>query len=872
MGGGVALQLTSNALTVLRKRYLIKDLEGNTVETPEDMFRRVARNVMMIDTLYHPAVFDGDGGLPRQKTNYVRAAPAGRYTNFDVDTLLRAYRVLNRNGRMKVPPEALLGALAGKGKVDRRLREAAEAALAAEEEVFQALIDLEFMFNSPTLMNAGRELQQLAACFVLPVDDSMDSIFESVKNAALIHKSGGGTGFTFSHLRPRHDVVRTTGGVASGPVSFMKVFNSATEAVKQGGTRRGANMGILRVDHPDILEFIACKEKDREIANFNISVGLTRVFMEALERGDEYDLVNPRTRRVVRRLAAVETFNRIVEMAYKNGEPGVVFLDRINEGNPTPHIGEIESTNPCGEQPLLPYEACNLGSINFGLMVNEKRREVDWARLRRVVHLGVHCLDNVIDANRYPIDRIDKMARGNRKIGLGAMGFAEMLIRLGLSYDSEAALRIADEVTGFVDRESKAASVALAESRGEFPNFPGSIYDCPGKGPIRNATTTTVAPTGTISIICGTTSGIEPLYAIAFIRHVLENERLVEVIPMFEAAARQAGIWSDDLMRRVAARGSVRGMPGVPSGLQLVFATAHDVSPEWHIRMQAAFQRHTDNAVSKTVNFPHDATPGDVARVYHLAYELGCKGVTVYRDKSRSQQVLTFRGGTEMTQSDERPRPRAADEVAPPPAVPDAAGDASAAATVPPLPATGADAAATGEAAREKAGQPGPSRGDLAPRVRPPITVGRTERISTGCGKLYVTINEDEYGPCEAFTQMGKSGGCAASQSEAVSRLVSLALRAGIQPRAITKHLRGIRCPAPSWENGGQVLSCPDAIGIALERYLRWKETGQDDFQPLNAGREVLDQQVGACPECGGHVKHQDGCITCLYCGFSRCS
>ena len=863
---GVALQLTANAITVLRRRYLAKDLEGNLVESPEDMFRRVARNVMLIDVLYHPAVFQRDGGQQHPCADGPRPVAAGHYTAHDVETLLRAHRVLNRAGCMKHPPESLIGALSGQAGGDPALLEAVSAAQASEEEVLQALTALEFMLNSPTLMNAGRELQQLAACFVLPVDDSLDGIFESVKHAALIQKSGGGTGFTFSHLRPKNDIVRTTGGVASGPVSFMKVFNSATEAVIQGGTRRGANMGVLRVDHPDILEFITCKQNEKDITNFNISVGLTRPFMEALAKGDEYDLVNPRTGEVVRRLSAAETFNLIVEMAWKNGEPGVLFLERLEEDNPTPALGVIESTNPCGEQPLLPYEACNLGSVNCALMVDADRREVDWARLRRVVHLGVHCLDNAIDANCYPIDRIAEMSLGNRKIGLGVMGFAEMLIRLGIPYDSEAALRIADELMGFIDRESKAASAALAEKRGPFLNFRGSAYDRPGGKLMRNATTTTVAPTGTISMICGTTSGIEPLYAIAFVRRVLDNQRLVESNLLFEAAAHKAGIWSEELMRRVAARGSVRGMPGVPADLQQVFVTAHDVTPEWHVRMQAAFQRHTDNAVSKTVNFPNEATVAEVAHVYRLACELGCKGVTVYRDKSRAAQVLSFQEVAPVADHDAEPVKETED----------GRGDGGAQAGMEDALAGGGAAAREGAPDRRSDGDD-PAAGappwhKLAPRVRPPITVGRTERISTGCGKLYVTINEDEFGPCEVFTQMGKSGGCPASQSEAVSRLVSLALRAGIQPRAITKHLRGIRCLAPSWENGGQVLSCPDAIGIVMERYLRWKETGQEDSQPLSAGREVLDQQVGACPECGSHVKHQDGCITCLYCGFSRCS
>ncbi|MCL6451357.1 MAG: vitamin B12-dependent ribonucleotide reductase [Acetobacteraceae bacterium] len=881
MGG---LELTENAIKVLRKRYLAKDEGGRPVETPDEMFRRVARNIALVDLLYCPEVFDLSGRSPRHPFRTPAPEPVGRYTWFDVETLLRAYRQLDRRGQMRVPPSDLL----------QMLRRPPAWLKESEDELYRLLTSMEFLFNSPTLMNAGRELQQLAACFVLPVEDSMDSIFESIKGAALIHKSGGGTGFSFSHLRPKNDVVRTTGGVASGPVSFMKVFNSATEAVKQGGTRRGANMGILRVDHPDILDFITCKQDDAEITNFNISVGLTDRFMEALERGEDYDLVNPRTGKVTRRLSAREVFDLIVNMAWKNGEPGIIFLDRLEAANPTPRVGRIESTNPCGEQPLLPYEACNLGSINLSRMVDGSGRSLDEPRLARTVHLAVHYLDNVIDANKYPLPQIRAMALANRKIGLGVMGFADLLVQLGVPYDSPQALEVAEQVMSLIDRESKAASAELARVRGPFPNFKGSVYDRPGARPLRNATTTTVAPTGTISIIAGTSSGIEPLYAVAFVRHVLEDERLVDVNPRFEAAAKAAGIYSPELMRLAAQRGSVRGLPGVPEELGRMFATAHDVSPEWHIRMQAAFQRHTDNAVSKTVNFPHDAAPADVAKVFRLAYQLGCKGVTVYRDRSRAEQVLVVEGAGAMEAGgkgvqagrSEGPAERAGGWLP--------AGDGGAPG---PAPVQVERVAASGEGGPAAAGPgaAGVERGrELEPRPRPPITVGRTERISTGCGKLYVTINEDEHGLCEVFTQMGKSGGCAASQSEAVSRLISLALRAGVKPRAITKHLRGIRCPAPSWDNGGVVLSCADAIGMVIERYLRWRERGRGpsldpagaeaggDGTEEAAGRDAsppddgdpgdaLTHQMGACPECGGHVKHQDGCLTCLYCGYSKC-
>jgi len=875
-------ELSKNALKVLERRYLIKDESGRPVETPEDMFRRVARNVSLMNVLYHREAFDASGGAKR------RGAPKsppregrGRYTQRDVESLWRAYRDLASSRHMKIAFGALLDLAE---KESKRL-------LQAEDELFRAVRNLDFMFNSPTLMNAGRELQQLAACFVLPIEDSMESIFDTLKHTALIHQSGGGTGFSFARLRPRRDIVRSTGGIASGPVSFMAVYDAATNSVKQGGTRRGANMGILRVDHPDILEFVRCKEDDSAITNFNISVAVTNRFMKAVEEGSEYELVNPRTGEVASVLPAREVFDLIVEMAWKNGEPGVVFIDRMNEDNPTPALGRIESTNPCGEQPLLPYESCNLGSINLAHMVTDGA--VDYGRLGRTVRLATRALDNVIDANRYPMEKIREMSKGNRKIGLGVMGFADMLIELGIPYDSDEAESLGEEVMRFISQESRRASADLAEERGVFPNFERSVY-ADGGPRLRNATTTTIAPTGTISIICGASSGIEPFYAIAFVRHVLDEERLVEVNPLFEETARREGFHSPELMHLIAQRNSIADVDQIPAHVRRLFVTAHDVSPERHVRMQAAFQRHTDNAVSKTVNFPHDATPEDVARVYRLAYELGCKGVTVYRDRSRRRQVLSTDRGEDDGQ-DDAGRGRAIRPLSVNGELGVADGEEDGADRDDLHGGTaraGADRRKRGDSdgrrpdGRQVSSRPDSStdlptglretgsgegvRGSIEPRSRPRITTGRTERINTGCGKLYVTINEDREGLCEVFTQVGKSGGCASSQSEAVGRLISLALRAGVNPRAIIKHLRGIRCPAPSWENGGMVLSCPDAVGIVLERYLRWKETGSSD-ERVGKTDDNLVHQVGACPECGGHVKHQDGCITCLYCGYSKC-
>lgn len=675
---------------------------------------------------------------------------------------------------------------------------------------YRMMTTFSFLPNSPTLMNAGRELGQLSACFVLPVGDSMEEIFDAVKNTALIHKSGGGTGFSFSRLRPANDVVCSTSGISSGPLSFMRVFDIATETIKQGGTRRGANMGILRVDHPDIMDFIMCKADQKHLNNFNISVGITEEFMKAVEEDRDYELINPRTKEPSGTLNARKVFNRIVRQAWENGEPGIIFLDRLNRDNPTPHIGEIESTNPCGEQPLLPYESCNLGSINLAVMTKGKR--VDWDRLRETVWDAVHFLDNVIEVNNYPLPEIDRMTRANRKIGLGVMGWADMLIQLGVPYDSEEGISLGENVMKFIRDEGHAASRYLAKVRGAFPNFSGSVYDVPGAEPIRNATVTTIAPTGTISIIANASSGVEPLFAVSFVKNVMDGTRLVEVNPAFEAIARERGFYSAELMERIARHGTLHDMPEVPADVRRIFVTAHDISPEYHIRMQAAFQKYTDNAVSKTVNFPNSATVEDVEKVYLLAYRLGCKGVTIYRDGSRDEQVLS--AGTKKDS--------------------------------------------------KKNDTPSPPEPRVVKRERPKALHGWTYQMQTGCGPLYVTVNEDKQGLFELFTTMGKAGGCAASQSEAIGRMVSLAWRSGVQARQVIKQLLGISCHCPSGFGDNRVTSCADAVAKAIQSHLQAKGYDMDLDAPV--------PERGACPECGGVVEHEGGCMVCRVCAYSECA
>ncbi len=633
------LKLSVNAVRVLEARYLLKDDEGKVIESTAGLFRRVAKHIALPEVLYLKEVYDKNRKQSIQSEeddadvrDFFKALG---YNYWNYLMLRRAFHNLNQEHRMKLSFKDVVF----------KIKEHYEEIKKVEDEFYELMTKRYFIPNSPTLMNAATRLGQLSACFVLPVGDSIAEIFESVKNTAIIHQSGGGTGFSFSRLRPKGDVVSSTKGVASGPLSFMRVFDVTTDVIKQGGKRRGANMAVLRVDHPDILEFITSKDPGNKVlSNFNISVALTDKFMKALKENKEYELINPRTKKVVGRLQARKVWDMIIYHAWKTGDPGVVFIDRINKYNPTPHVGMIESTNPCGEQPLLNYESCNLGSINLSLMVTDDRR-INWKLLEETVKKAVHFLDNVIDANNFPIVQIERMTRANRKIGLGVMGWAEMLIKLGIKYNSEEAVKLAEKVMKFITSIGREESVELAKQRGNFPNFKGSVWDGKYKY-LRNATITTIAPTGSISIIAGTSSGIEPLFAIAYTtvtyisKTSLEGVELMNVNPVFEQIMKEEGLYNEELMKKVADEGTIDGIKEIPKKIRELFVTAHDVEPEWHVRMQAAFQKYTDNAVSKTINLRNEATLLDVEKAYKLAYELGCKGITIYRDRSKTVQVL----------------------------------------------------------------------------------------------------------------------------------------------------------------------------------------------------------------------------------------
>ncbi|MCL1916099.1 MAG: vitamin B12-dependent ribonucleotide reductase [Desulfovibrionaceae bacterium] len=687
---------------------------------------------------------------------------------------------------------------------------------ALAEEFYRLMTSWKFLPNSPTLMNAGTGLGQLSACFVLPVGDSIEEIFDAVKHAAMIHKSGGGTGFSFSRLRARDSRVGSTGGVASGPLSFLRIFNTATEQIKQGGTRRGANMGILRVDHPDIMHFIQAKEKDGEYNNFNLSVALTERFMESVDQGGDYPLINPLSFGESGRANAREVFELLVLKAWQSGEPGIIFIDRINRDNPTPEQGDIESTNPCGEQPLLPFEACNLGSVNLTKFYqppqNSGHGSIDWTGLKDCIHLAIRFLDNVVGASVFPLPQITERVLANRKVGLGVMGWADLLFMLRIPYNSEEGIELAQKLMSFIREESREASRALAEERGPFPAYECSALKAMGFPPLRNATLTTIAPTGTLSILAGCSSGIEPLFALSFDRMVMDGENLKEINPVFAEVLQNDPAFTPELLERIVMAGSIVSFEELPVEMRRIFVTAMDIEPEWHLRMQAAFQQYTDNAVSKTVNLPASASVEDVRRIYHLAYDLGCKGVTVYRDGSRSSQVLT--AGT------------AKDPLLD---------------VMPELPHS------------------------AAVLSRPGRLTGITQKVNTGHGTMYVTVNELDGKPFEVFATIGKSGYSIMAKAEAIGRLISLCLRGGTPIKDIARQIRGIGGDSPVFQQGkkGNIQSIPDGIAWVLE----------DMYPECRVENEQGESLHNVCPECGQNsLRFQEGCLICMGCAFSRCS
>ncbi|HET8654296.1 MAG TPA: vitamin B12-dependent ribonucleotide reductase [Longimicrobiaceae bacterium] len=818
-----AAELSQNARTVLAKRYLRKDETGQPIEDPEEMFWRVATVIAREDAKFGA-------------------------TEEEVEALAREFYAL----------------------MTQRL----------------------FEPNSPTLMNAGRPLGQLSACFVLPVDDALSNgrsgIYDTLRSMALVHQSGGGTGFSFSRLRPAGDIVKSTTGVASGPVSFMKLYDASTEVVKQGGTRRGANMGILRVDHPDILQFIDCKQDLTQVTNFNISVAITDAFMSAVEKGEEYDLFSPRTGAVAGRLDARMVFDKIVKNAWQTGEPGVYFIDRANYYNPVPKLGSYEATNPCGEQPLLPYDVCNLGSVNVGAFVRGDLpadapwyEQIDWKEYRRVIRLATHFLDNVIDANQYPLEPIHELAHSIRRIGLGVMGFADLLVRLGVPYDSEEGVEVGRRIMEFMDEEAKKESERLAEQRGAFPAWEESIWgpdESCARAPngerirperrLRNCNVDTVAPTGTISIIAGCASGIEPLFAVAFLRNQA-GVLMPDVNEDFVRVAKERGFYSEALMKRIAEEGHIH-FPEVPEDVQRVFVTAHDITPEWHVRMQAAFQEYVDSAISKTTNFPHGATEEDVREIYELAFRLGCKGVTVYRDGSREGQVLST--GATARKTAEAPADGAKEKE---------------------LQEQLARLEAELKQARDRAAQAEQQAQQVRrqKRRRPVMLRGTTRKMASPIGDVFVTINEDEsHSPFEVFATLGKAGSIAMADTEAIGRLISLALRFGVPIQEVHTQLRGISSDRAIGFGQNKVLSVPDAIAQAIEAREQEKAGIQQELIPELApaegasgvqrapepqlalmGYDPGEQFMGTCPDCHSQLEFAEGCMKCHICGYSEC-
>ncbi|MHC4884941.1 MAG: vitamin B12-dependent ribonucleotide reductase [Planctomycetota bacterium] len=783
--------LTGNAEAVLKARYLRKDEKGQTIEEPEGMFLRVAEVVAGVEKSY---------GLSPAAIETVR------------------------------------------------------------EEFYDLMVSGRFMPNSPTLMNAGREMGMLSACFVLPVEDSIDGIFSSIKRTAMIQKAGGGTGFSFSRLRPEGDIVKSSGGTTSGPISFMKVFSEATQAIQQGAFRRGANMGMMRVDHPDIAAFIRVKEDLTTLTNFNLSVAVTDAFMKALKENPDHDhiVTNPRTGESGPlakgeeggAYSVGEIFEQVVQKAWQSGEPGVVFIDTMNKANPTPHIGAIEATNPCGEQPLLPYESCNLGSVNLASFIAEREGKTAFNKqaYRQTIKLATRFLDNVIDVNNYPIPEVDAITKANRKIGLGVMGFADALFHLGIPYNSEAGLAFAEEAMSILQDESHKASQLLAEERGTFPNWKGSVWSDLAT-PMRNAATTTVAPTGTISIIADTSGGIEPLFSLAFLRNILDGQQFIEVNTAFESLAKEQGFYSDELMSAIAKSGSIQNLDGIPEAVKEIYVTSRDISPEWHVRMQAAFQKYCDSSISKTINFPAEAGAESIGEIFQLAHELGCKGITVYRDGCRDNQPMAL-------------------------------------------------AAETKKAEGKKSAKPVFTRpvNDGTTFVRPMhlpdiLSAVRIKQI-TPFGHMHIKIVIDpvQMREREVFATLGKGGDVACSDLEAICRLISMYLRVNGSLEDVIKQLDGIGSSLTIPTKDGRIASLADAIAKAIQKYVEAKKSasiedillGRFDINAMQRGLKSMgkaangDENLGGafkvkCPECTGNLVFEEGCTKCPGCGYSKC-
>jgi len=755
--------------------------------------------------------------------------PKGEWTEQALKVLGERYLRKNDEFELVETPEAMIWRVAWEIASAEAVWGAKKKEVeASARDFYNLMISRKFLPNSPTLMNAGTgNGLQYSACFVLPVEDSMEGIFDAIKYQAIIHKSGGGTGFSFSRLRPSGSVVGTSKGTASGPISFMRVFDAATNEVKQGGKRRGANMGILRVDHPDIMEFIHCKETGG-ITNFNISVAITDPFMEAYRKDEDYSLIDPRTKKVVGALNARRVFDEIANSAWKSGDPGLIFIDRINAGtgNPIPVLGPVESTNPCGEQPLYPYDACNLGSLFLGYFV--KNGKVDWKDLGETARAAVRFLDNVIEVNPYPLEQIRKIVFNSRRIGLGIGGWSDMLIELGIPFDSEEALTLAEKVMKFIAEASLDEDRALAKTRGSFPLFPVSIYR--EDKPRRNSTITTIAPTGTISIIAGSSSGCEPMFAIAY-RHIVKDKhldrKLTFVEPRFEKIAKERGFYSEDLMAKVGEHGVIRGMKEIPEDVRAIFGTAHEIAPEWHIKIQAAFQKYTENAVSKTINLRNDATVSDVKKAYLTAWEIGCKGITIFRDGSKSTQVLNL--GTNSVD------------------------------------------------AKEEAQK-------VVIMERPVKVNGATYKILTPLGSAFITINQTESGdPFELFVTIGKAGSELAAMAEALGRLISTNFRFGNhlpakeRAREIMKQLQGIGGSRSVGFGPNKVRSLPDAVAKAIGMHFGFANVSHDvpaEQKPLQIVEDIqIEQKTGdICPSCGAPaLVYEEGCQKCHACGHSEC-